>query len=500
MGLLRKLAKETAVYGLSTILGRLINYLLIILYTGVFAVGEYGKYSLVYAWVTFFNVIYTYGMETAYFRFASRDPEQKQNVFNTSLGAVIITSSVITILFLPFSGTIADYFGYSEKEVIVWVVLTLAVDAVCALLFARLRLEGKAYLFAGVKVFNILLNVGLNIFFMVLCPKAYRGEAYTFLKPIADAIYNPSLGSGYIFLSNLIANALQFLLLWPAWKKFRFSLQIKLFRSLFKYAWPLIFVGLAAMINEVFDRVMLPKLLPTNFYPGKTGMDVLGIYSACYKLSIFMTLAVQSFRFAGEPFFFSNANKENSPELFARVMHWFVIVCALIFLAVALNLDIISQIFLRKLEYREGLGVVPILLLANLSLGIYYNLSVWYKLTDKTSYGTVISLIGAAITIVLNIILIPVMGYYGSAWATFACYFSMAVLSYLWGQKYFRVPYRVLEALGLTVAAFLLYKMGEYLCTQDIIINQLIRIFILTLFIIFAIALSKISDKKKSVI
>ena len=496
--MLRKLAKETAVYGLSTILGRLINYLLIILYTDAFAVGEYGKYSLVYAWVTFFNIIYTYGMETAYFRFASRDRERKQSVFNTSLGAVIASSTAFTLLFLPFSGTIADYFGYAEREVIVWVVLTLAVDAVCALLFARLRLEGKAYLFAGVKILNILLNVGLNIFFMVLCPKAYAGEAYVFLKPVADMIYDPSLGSGYIFLSNLIANALQFVLLWPAWKKFRFSVDLRLFRSLFKYAWPLVFVGLAAMINEVFDRIMLPKLLPDNFYPGKSGMDALGIYSACYKLSIFMTLAVQSFRFAGEPFFFSNADKENSPELFARVMHWFIIVCALIFLAVTLNLDIISQLFLRRPEYREGLDVVPILLMANLCLGVYYNLSVWYKLTDKTGYGTVISLIGAGVTVVLNIALIPVMGYNGSAWATFACYFSMAVLSYLWGQKYFRVPYRVLEALGFIVSAFLFYKVGEYLNTESPVMNQLIRFLILIVFIVFVTLATRVSSKKKS--
>ena len=295
------------------------------------------------------------------------------------------------------------------------------------------------------------------------------------LKPLIAKIYFPEWKLGYIFLINLVANLLFIPLLGQAWRGFRFSFDFKFMRPLLRYAYPIMFMGFAGIVNELLDRILLLELLPPNFYPGLTSKGALGVYGGCYKIATFMTLAIQAFRYAGEPFFFAQAKEKNSAVTFAAVTKWFVIVCAFIFLFISANLEDF-KLLLRQPSYYQGLAVVPILLLANLFLGVYYNLSAWFKLTDKTYFGTFISFGGAAITVLLNVLLIPVLGYMGCAWATLACYFSMAATCYFFGQKYYPIPYPVGAILGYLALAVGLVLVAFYVRIDDFIWRHLFRL------------------------
>ena len=460
MSIAKKLVGQTAAYGLSSIVGRALNYLLVPIYTRVFLPEEYGVVSYLYAFVAFFNILYTYGMETAFFRFANKPDADPKAVYSRVLSAILVSSAVFTGILLLSSGAIARYIGYPEqREYIVWLALVLAIDAIVAIPFAWLRHQNKAIKFASIKLSNILVTVGANLFFLVFCRQVYEGLYLQELRPVIGYLYDPDFGVGYIFLINLVANALLLPMLWRELRIFRFRLDMEELKPMLRYAYPLLFMGMAGMVNEVIDRILLEEWLPEGFYPGMTNMAAVGIYSACYKLSIFMTLTIQAFRYAAEPFFFSQAQDKNSPMAFATVMKWFVIACAFIFLFISANLEDFA--FFIGPQYWDGLMVVPVLLLANLFLGVYYNLTVWFKLTDKTHFGTYISFGGAAVTILLNLLLIPVLGYMGSAIATLICYFSMALVCYLLGNRHYPIPYPVgtitgyiLLAVGLVWAAF----------------------------------------------
>ncbi|MCP2043245.1 lipopolysaccharide biosynthesis protein [Pontibacter sp. HSC-36F09] len=452
MSIAKKLVGQTAAYGLSSIVGRALNYLLVPVYTRVFLPEEYGVVSYLYAFVAFFNVVYTYGMETAFFRFANKPEQEPKTVYNRVLSAILVSSTILTGILLLFSQQIADYIGYPEhREYIVWLALVLAIDALVAIPFAWLRHQNKAIKFASIKLANILLTVGANLFFLVLLRHIYEGQYLTSLQPLAAYLYNPDFGVGYIFLINLVANALLLPMLWKELRIFRFRLDVEQLKPMLQYAWPLLFMGLAGMVNEVIDRILLERYLPEGFYPGTSNMAAVGIYSACYKLAIFMTLTIQAFRYAAEPFFFSQAQEKESPQAFALVMKWFVIACAFIYLFISTNLEDFA--LLIGPEYHDGLMVVPVLLLANLFLGIYYNLTVWFKLTDKTHFGTYIAFGGAAVTIAFNLLLIPVLGYMGSAIATLLCYIGMALATYLLGNVHYPIPYPVKTILGYIVLA-----------------------------------------------
>lgn len=437
----KKLVGHTAAYGISTIFGRLLNYLLVPLHTAIFRPEAYGVIGGLYAYVGFFNVLYTMGLETAFFRFANRPEVDRQRLYNRVLSFIILTSLVFTGTILVFVEPISELINFpGESLYISWLAIILAVDAITAIPFARLRLENKALKFAGIKMANILLNVLGNVFIFLICHQIYLGHWLPSLQPLVATFYFPDWGVGYVFLINLIANLLLLPMLWRELAGFRFELDLAFMKPILKYAYPIMFMGFAGMVNELLDRILLIEYLPRNFYPGHSNIWALGVYNGCYKLAIFMTLAIQAFRYAGEPFFFSQAKEKNSPQTFALVMKWFVIACAFIFLFVSVNLDIFKH-FISDPSYYQGLGVVPILLLANLFLGIYYNLSAWFKLTDKTHFGTLIGFGGAAITILGNILLIPYLGFMGSAWATLACYASMALACYALGQKYYPIPY-----------------------------------------------------------
>ncbi|WP_150047802.1 MULTISPECIES: polysaccharide biosynthesis C-terminal domain-containing protein [Methylomonas] len=439
MSVLKKLASQTAIYGLSSIVGRFLNYLLVPLYTYTFSASEYGVVSELYAYAGFFAVLLVFGLETGYFRFRQKPEFAGEAVYANALSLIVVANLLFVLGVYCYLPSIAQTLGYSDHpEYLLWFSVILAVDAVTALPFARLRAENRAWRFAGIRLAEIAVTIGLNLFFLLLCPKLIT------LWPDNgfSAYYNPKLGVGYIFLANLAASTFKFLLLLPQFRRVPVNVQAGIALPLTRYSLPMVAIGLAGMVNEMLDRAILKLLLP---YDLNTNLKMLGIYGACYKLSILMSLFVQAFRYAGEPFFFAYAGREDAQRSYALVLRYFVIAGLLIFLAVTLFLDFFKY-FIGP-EFRSGLAVVPILLLANLLLGVYVNLSVWYKLSDRTGLGAWVAMAGAALTALLNWYWIPLWGYVGSAWATLACYAFMVCLSWLLGRLYYPIPYP-LAAIG----------------------------------------------------
>lgn len=399
----------------------------------MFSQAEYGDITKLYAWVGVINIVYMFGMETAFFRFATKPNADTKRIFNLAQTNVLVTSITLTLIFIAFANPIGSSLKISNPTFITWLALTMLIDAAVAIPFARLRLEKKALLFASAKIINVLILIGLNYYFLKLN-------------------YNPEVGIGYVFMANLIANAvfilffIKTLITWrPAWDK-------SISPEMLRYAYPVMITGVAGMINEMFSRTMLDWWLPENFYKGLTSKEAGGVFGACYKFAMFMNLGIQAFRYAAEPFFFSNAHDKKSPELFSKINHYFVITCCLVLLGVSINVDLLKHLIGE--EFWGGLSIVPVLLLAYLFLGIYYNMSIWFKLTDKTYYGTVITVIGAVITIAGNYILIPIYGFMGSAVAALLCYSFMAIICYWLGQRNYPIPYTVSRDVGYIIFTY----------------------------------------------
>jgi O-antigen/teichoic acid export membrane protein len=448
--MLKKLLSQTAIYGLSSIFGRFLNYLLVPLYTYYFTASEYGVVSEFYAYSGFLSVFLLFGFETGYFRFRSCN----KRAYSTALSFILLLNLSIFTLLITLNNTISSALNYANhSEYICYFVLILTFDAIAALPFAKLRAENRALYFASIKIFEILLTVALSLFFIVLCPKL-QTQNISWLH----YVYSPEIGVGYIFLANLIASGSKFLFLIPQLNGLSGGFDWQLFKKMARYSLPIVVIGFAGIINEMLDRTLLKYLLP---YDTATNLAQLGIYSACYKLSILMTLFIQAFRYAAEPFFFSYAKNSDAKLIYARVLHYFSIFCIFIFLLVTLYLDFFKY-FIGE-EFRAGLHIVPILLMANLFLGLYINLSIWYKLSDRTLMGAGVSLFGAGLTIMLNFYWIPKFGYTGSAYATLVCYAAMAFLSYFLGQKFYRVDYDVKSALGYLLLGVSLYVMNVQL-------------------------------------
>jgi len=486
LGILKKLAGESAVYGLSSILGRFLNYLLVPLHTHVFTnPGEYGAVTEIYAYISFLVIIFTYGMETAFFHFARKYPDQNERVFGTGMMSLLVSTIVFSGSLWMFSGSLAEVLNYQQHpEYITYMALIIGFDAITAIPFARLRQQGKAKKFAALKVFGIGINILFNILFFIVFP-VWSNRETGILYEIAKQFYDPSVGAGYVFLANMIASIATMLIMLPL-LRFRFSdWDTSLWREQMVYALPLLFAGLAGMINETLDRAMLRQLIPD----ANEAMVQLGIYGACYKLSILMTLFIQAFRYAAEPFFFNQFGKDDAKETYARVTKYFCITCAIVFLGVMLYIDLFKH-FIGE-PYRVGLSVVPILLLANMCLGIFFNLSMWYKMTGKTKYGLFFTLFGASITVALNVLLVPSMGYMGAAWATLGCYASMMVASYLIGQRNYPVPYETIRIVGYIMLAIGVYLFSDFLMDW-LEPNTLIKLLVNTiLFIGFLFAMGK---------
>jgi O-antigen/teichoic acid export membrane protein len=449
---LKKLASQTAVYGLSSILGRLLNYLLVPLYTRVFSPEQYGVVTEMYAYVSFLIIILTYGMETAFFRF-SQSHNDKEKVYSTSLISILSTSALFILLLSLLAKPAASLIGYeNNSDYILWFAWIIGLDAISSIPFAKLREQKKAKTFAAYRLLNIFVNIFFNLFFIVYLPKAYS-DSNNSLHQLALNIYNPEMGEGYVFISNLIASTFTLILLLPSVIRIKWTFDALLWKQMIRYALPLLIAGLAGMTNETMDRILIKYLLPSDI-----SMVQLGIYGACYKVSILMTIFTQAFRFAAEPFFFAQEKESGSGKLYADVMKYFTIVGMVIFLGIMLFIDIVQQ-FVGE-QYRVGIGVVPILLLANVFFGMFFNLSIWYKLSGQTKYGAALSIFGAALTIFLNIILIPKMGYMGAAWATLICYLSMLIASFIIGQKKYFIPYEVWNILRIILLALLFYGLS----------------------------------------
>ena len=434
MNPLKKLASQTAIYGLSSVVGRLLNYLLVPLYTRYFLPPEYGVVTELYAYVAFLVVMLTYGMETAFFRFSKK--EETTKVYSTTLISLLISSVVFVGLIFLNSSAISQWLGYANHpEYIQFFALIIGMDAVASISFAKLREQDKAMRFAFIRIVNIMINIGLNLYFIVY-------QEY---------------GIAYIFIANLVASVITLLMLFPQMISSSWVFDKKLWKKMMIYALPLLIAGLAGMTNETIDRILLKHLLPNT----DMAASELGLYGAFYKLSIIMILFIQTFRFAAEPFFFAQEKDGGSRKIYADVMKYFTIIMAIIFLGVTIFYDVIKGFLGSEYHDERGFLVVSILLLANLFLGIYYNLSIWYKLTEKTKYGAYLSIFGAIITLSLNFTLIPVLGFVGCAWATLVCYFSMTVASYYLGKRHFSVPYQVkriaLYLFGMLCIYFYIY-------------------------------------------
>ncbi|HEV8515571.1 MAG TPA: polysaccharide biosynthesis C-terminal domain-containing protein [Cyclobacteriaceae bacterium] len=439
---IKNLAGETVLYGLGNMVPRLLNFFLFPIHTRFFRPEEYGVFTYLMSVVALLNIVYTFGMETSYFRFATKPGADEKKVFNVAQTVVTSISAIFSLSFIFFASSFAGLLNASHHEnYIIWLSLIMFIDNVVSIPFARLRLQKKPLQFAFFRISNVIILTGLNLYFL-------------------NVIFDPQIGISYIFIANLIANAFYLIFFFKTLTSWRPSFDREIFSSMIQYAYPVMLTGLAGMTNEFFSRLALENWLPKNFYPGKSSAYALGVFGACYKFSVLMNLAVQAFRMAGEPFFFSQASDRSSPQLFAKVNHYFVIVCCVILLGVSINLDVLK--FLVQSDYWEGLNIIPPLLLGYLFLGVYYNYTVWFKLTDKTHYGTIITIGGAILTIAFNFVLIPIAGYYGSSWATVLVYFSMMGTCYLLGQKYYPIPYRILsDSMYIIGTSLLIYLVNE---------------------------------------
>lgn len=453
MSKIKQLASQTVWYGGSNIISKLLNYLTNPLLTYLLGsksgMVDFGDISILYAWIAVANIIFTYGFETAYFRFSNTEGINKKTLFQTSFTSLVF-SSVVLFLFLNFLrypiSRFVEQFGH--PEFITYALLIIVFDTLAVVPLARLRQENRPKRYAFVNISGVIINVALQIFFIGISPHLVEKNPTGWYAQWYLEHSRVSL----VMYANIAQAILAFILLFPQWKGIKLKINVPLWKRLFAYSSPMIIIGLAGMVNEVMDRMLLLKYVPGTVDDAKT---VAGIYAANYKLSIIVTLFIQAFRMAAEPFFFNQSRDKQAPSLYARIMKWFVIIVSIAFLVTVLYIDIWK--LLVGPSYRSGLGVVPILLMANIFLGMYYTQSVWYKITNNMRIGMYITLIGAVITLTINILFIPKFGMYASAWATFLCYGAMMVISYIWGHKYYPIPYNVKKILAYLVVIILLF-------------------------------------------
>ncbi len=445
---MKSLAKDTAIYGLSSIIGRFLNYLLVPLYTYKIAAssGGYGVITNLYAYTALLLVILTYGMETTFFRFANKEDEDPRLVYSTILRMVGLTSLVFIGLVFAFIGPISSAMGYPEHPSYIWsLAIVVALDAFQAILFSYLRYQKRPLKFAALKLLFIGLNIGLNLVYFVLLPKLYEGNPDVWGK-----LYNPEVGVGYVFYINLFCTSLVTFFFAKELRGIGYGFDGKLCKRMLSYSWPILVLGIAGILNQTADKILFPKV-----YPGEDANVQLGIYGAVVKIAMIMALITQAFRYAYEPFVFGNSREKDNKETYAKGMKYFVIFTLLAFLCVMAYMNVLRYII--KSDYWEGLKVVPIVMAAEMMMGIYFNLSFWYKLTDKTIWGAVFSGIGCAVLILINVFLVPKYGYMACAWGGFAGYGVAMLLSYFVGQKYYPIDYPLKDMLLYTVLAAVLF-------------------------------------------
>ena len=435
-------------------------------------VSDYGNLSLIFSYVILFNVILSYGLETSFFRFFNND-SNKEDVLSTSSISIIFTSFLFFALASIFKLEISEFTGI-EPQYLTLVLWILVLDALVVIPFAYLRAKGNAIKYSIIKIINIIVYFSLNIFLLIFLKKLAINNS------LLDQIYVPNHEISYIFIANLIASAVTLILLIPFYFNINYKLNINLLKKMLTYAFPILISGLAYSINETFDKILLDFILPESVAKNQIGM-----YAACYKLALFMTLFSTAYKLGIEPFFFKEAQEKSPQKIYALILEVFVILGCSLFLTVIVFADLLKIVFIGDPEYWQAMKIVPIILLANFCLGIYQNLSVWYKITDKTKFGAYISICGAIITLFLNIILIPNYGYVGSAVATLSAYLSMAIISYFLGRRHYPIPYKtsklsfyIIFAVILSITSFYFFRGNIYIgITCLLLFNMTILIF-----------------------
>jgi O-antigen/teichoic acid export membrane protein len=449
---IKKLAGQTLWYGVPTIASRFLGYLMnMALPFFILLPEKTADLVQVYTLIPFLNVLYSYGMETAYFRFSQT--HDRQRLYSTLSISLLISTVIFSIALYLCRDLIASAADLTQHpEYLLWMITIIAVDNLNTLPFAKLRQENRPKKYAFARIAGIVINLSVVILFLGVIPSFLKTHPDSFIKNF----YNKDTGIGYYLLGNLCGSIFTLLLLAKEFTQVKFSFDGKLWKEVMRYSAPLIIVGLGGMVNDVLSRLIYRHVVDL---PQQQADHELGIFANIFRLALLITIMIQAFRMAAEPFFFNQSSNENAPRTYARVMKFFVIACCFMFLFIGLFLDVFKWIFvtLANPRWAEGLEVVPLLALGNIFLGIYYNLSVWYKLTNKNSYGAVITIIGAVITIVLNMLLIPKLHYTGAAIATFCCYLFMMASSYKLGQKYYRVPYPVKKLVAYIVMVVLIY-------------------------------------------
>lgn len=474
---MKTLAKDTAIYGISSIVGKFLNWLLTPFYTFVLASkSEMGSVTNLYAWSALLLVILTYGMETGFFRFANKEAGNANKVYGNSLISVGFTSIVFAVFIVLFRQPVANILGYATNPEFIWLLgLTVAMDAFASIPFAYLRYIKRPFVFAGLKLVYVGLNILFNLFFFLLCPWLTKHAPET-----VSWFYNPHFGVGYVFVSNFIATLLQTLVLMKYIMNARFEFDWNLLKKIFSYSYPLLFLGIAGIANQNLDKILFPFL-----QIGESGKDALGVYGAVGKIAMVIMMFTQAFRYAYEPFVFAKHKDKNSMATYSDAMKYFVIFSLLIFLGMVLYMDLIK--FLLESSYWDGLAVVPIILWSFIFQGIYFNLSIWYKLKDKNQYGAWFAAIGTLIIFAGNIIFVPKYSYWGSAWSAFTGYFVVMLLSYFFGQKYMPINYQLKKLGGYLLLTLAIYSVSLFINTPYLAANLALKTVLFAIFIWYVI-------------
>ena len=487
---LKSLAKDTAIYGLSSILGKFLNWCFVFLYINVLrSTSDYGIVTNLYAYMALLLIILTYGMETGFFRFANdKENNNPMRVYSTTLISIATTSALFIAIVALFLNPISTIMGYPNgQECVMMLAIIIAIDAFISIPFAYLRYQKRAIRFASLKLINIALNIALNLFFFLLCPYIYERnpEAVSWFFSYDKLVY-------YIFVSNLISSIATLLMLLPQLRGFKYTFDKKLWRNMLRYSLPILVLGIAGIMNQTFDKMFYPILAANR----PAYMEELGIYGAVFKIAIVMVMFTQAFRFAYEPFIFAkNKNEQGDAKTtYALTMKYFIITSLLIFLGVMYYIDIVS--FLMPPAYFKGIHIVPVIMAAEVFFGVIFNLSLWYKLTDRTQWGAYLSIFGFVILATVNILFVPQYGYVACAWASFACYFAMMVASYIIGQHYYPIKYPLKEIGAYTLLAAILYVAGMYTPIENTIVKYALRTALLMIYLV-AVAMPMLKARRR---
>jgi O-antigen/teichoic acid export membrane protein len=464
LSVFKKLFQQTFIYGLATVLPRALAIVLVPLYTNVMEPSEFGVYATLMSYIILGNVVLSYGMETAFFRFINKRPKEKKQVQSTALTTVFISSISFFLIAYFLRKEIGSLIEFDTRYV-TYALLILVLDALAIIPFVWFRANQKPMDYAVIKIVNVCINLGCNLFFFLVLPKLITTNP----NSIWESMHLSENKVLYVFIANIIASGATLLFILPQYFKIGFGFHKAICLEMLKYAFPVLIAGIAFSINEAFDKILLAYLLPDDI--AKTEV---GVYAACYKLGVFMTLFATAFRLGIEPFFFTHAKEKNAKETYALITKYFSILGCIIFLFVMVYVDFFKELLIQDEAYWVALSVVPFILLANLCLGIYHNLSVWYKVTDRTRFGAYISVVGALITLGLNFVLIPIISYKGSAIATLAAYATMMCLSYYFGKKYYPVPYSVKKIGGYLLLAILFSGLSFYVFDRNLIIGTVL--------------------------